>query len=81
MNVGHPIIGFDFANCHRDDLLRDAAERRLVSEAHRDRGSVGALRRRIGNALVRVGEHLQGARRRRVSEELGAAPGALHLAR
>jgi hypothetical protein len=81
MNVGHPIIGFDFANSHRDDLLREAAERRLVAEAHRDRGSVGALRRRIGDALVRAGERLQGARNRRVAEELGPAPGALHLAR
>ncbi len=51
MNVGHPIIGIDFANCHRNDLLREAAERRLVADAHRDRGSVGAIRRRIGNAF------------------------------
>ena len=56
---GHPVIGFDFANFRRDDLLREAAERRIVADAHRDRGSVGAMRRRVGDALVRVGERLQ----------------------
>jgi len=81
MNAGHPIIAFDFANCHRDDLLREAAERRLVADAHRGRPSVNALRRRVGNALVRAGEHLQGARGRRIAEELGNAAGALHVAR
>jgi hypothetical protein len=80
MNAGHPIIGFDIANCHRDDLLREAAERRLIADAHRERPSVNALRRRVGNALVRAGEHLQGARQRRVAEDLVNA-GALRLAR
>ena len=78
---GHPIICFDFANNRRDDLLREAAERRIVAEAHRDRDSVGALRRRIGDSLVRAGERLQGARHRRIADELNPAPGALHLAR
>jgi hypothetical protein len=81
MNVGHPIIGFDIANSHRDDLLREAAKRRLVSAAHREHDKVGVWRHRIGDALVRAGERLQGARRSRAAEELGAAPGALYLAR
>jgi hypothetical protein len=81
MNVGHPIIGFDFANYHREDLLREAAEQRLVTEAHGARPGAGAIRTRIGNALVRAGEYLQGARQRQVAEQLGEAVTALRLAR
>ena len=82
MNVGHPIISFDVANHHREEMLRSAAERRLIVEAHGARSvEVGALRRHAGNLLVRFGEHLQGARRLRIAEELESAPGALRLAR
>ena len=81
MNVGHPIIGFDFANSRREDILRQAEARRLVSEAREAQPAVGALRRQVGNVLVRCGEHLQGARERRSPKGLGDAPGILHLAR
>ena len=81
MNVGHPIIGFDFANCRREDILRHAEKRRLVSEARGARPSAGALRLKVGNVLVRFGEHLQGVREPRIAKRLGDAPGILHLAR
>jgi hypothetical protein len=81
VNVGHPIIGFDFADSHREDILRQAAVDRLVAEARHGRPSVGALRRLAGNALVHVGERLQGVRERRIAKELGDAAGALRLAR
>ena len=76
MNAGHSIIGFDVAQSRRDDILREAAAARLVAEAHRARPSVGALRRLAGDALVRLGEHLQGARRHRLAGEPGAGAGS-----
>jgi hypothetical protein len=81
MNAGHPIIGFDIADHHRADLLRQAAERRLIAEARHARPTTGALRRRAGNLLVRLGEHLQGARESGLAPELGEVAGALRLAR
>jgi hypothetical protein len=80
MNVGHSIIGFDVADRHRADLLNQAAERRLIAEAHRGRaGRFHGVRHRLGDGLVRFGERLQGAQRRREAEDL--AGGALRLAR
>ncbi|HEY7034354.1 MAG TPA: hypothetical protein VH482_23660 [Thermomicrobiales bacterium] len=81
MNVGHPIIGIDFANCRRDDILRQAEVDRLVAEARVARPTVGTLRRKVGNVLVRFGERLQGARERRLADELGESVGSLELAR
>ena len=81
MNVGHPIIGFDVADSRRNDILREAAAARLVAEARQAHPSVGVLRRHAGHALVRLGEHLQGARQHRLAEELGEGAGALRLAR
>ncbi|MEA2512006.1 MAG: hypothetical protein QOJ59_1493 [Thermomicrobiales bacterium] len=82
MNVGHSVIGFDVANLRREEFLREAAAQRLVVEAqHGQPAAVGVLRRQIGNILVRFGEHLQGARRQRVAEDLGNTAGALRLAR
>jgi len=80
MNVGHSIIGFDIADRHYAELLRKAAEQRLIDEAHRGRPAVaGALRHRLGNGLVRIGQRLQGVQRRGIGEDL--AGGALRLAR
>ena len=80
MNVGHPLIGFDIADRHYADMLRKAAEQRLINEAHRGRPvGANALRRQIGNGLVRIGQRLQGAQRRGIGEDL--AGGALRLAR
>lgn len=81
MNVGHPIIGFDSAECRRAEILRQAEAARLVAEARHARPAAGSLRRRVGDALVRFGEHLQGARQRPITGELGDAAGALRLAR
>ena len=81
MNVGHPIIGFELANCRRDETLRRAEAERLLAEVRAVRPAVGALRRRVGNALIRFGERLQGARQRRLTRELGDAASALRLAR
>ena len=80
MKVGTSIIGFEVAACRRADLLNEAAERRLIADAHRDRpGRMHELRHRLGDALVRFGERVQGAQRRRAGEDL--AGGALKLAR
>jgi hypothetical protein len=80
MYVGHSVIGFDVAARHRIDLLNEAAERRLIAEAHHGRAvKVGVLRYRIGAALIRFGERLRGAERRGIGEDL--AGGALRLAR
>ena len=64
MSSGHLMIGFDFALARREDLLREAARCRLAAEVARQRpAAVGVLRRRLGAALVRAGERLQGASR------------------
>jgi hypothetical protein len=81
MNVGHPTIGFDIATCRRDDILRQAEVNRLLSEVPDNRPTVGAVRRQVGNALIRFGERLQGSLQHRLGQEFGDASGALHLAR
>jgi hypothetical protein len=58
-----PIIGWDMAIAHQDDLMRRVAHADLVAEALRGRPmSIGTVRRQIGGALVHLGERVQRSR-------------------
>jgi hypothetical protein len=82
MSMQHPIISFDVAISHQDDLLSQAETKRLVGTAETNgSGVLCDLKRSVGQALVRLGEHLQMGHRRAKAGDLGAAAGALRLSR
>jgi hypothetical protein len=82
MSAGHPLIAFDVAISHQDDLLQQAEDKRLVAVAGTTGHSfAGGFSDWMGHLLVRVGEHLQTTQRRPIAGDLDAAAGALRIAR
>ncbi|HKG25066.1 MAG TPA: hypothetical protein VKB09_05415 [Thermomicrobiales bacterium] len=82
MSVQHPIISFEYAISHQDELIHQADVKRLAGavEASEPRRLSGA-RRRVGQALVQLGERLQTTHRRAHAGDLAAAAGALRISR
>ena len=74
MSGQHPVIAFDVAISHQDDLLHEAETRRLsaVAGSHRPARGTG-LRRRAGSVLVHLGQRLQSTHRHRNAGDLAAA--------
>jgi hypothetical protein len=58
MTSQHPTIAFDLACSHRDAMLQQADAKRLHELAIEQSTDVNGLRRRVGLALVRLGERL-----------------------
>ena len=83
----HPISNMDMATSRTTDILREAAQARLVKSvtetaaANAESAPKATLRRHLGNLLVRSGERLQAASRSTPVEESGVTAGILHLAR
>lgn len=82
MSSQHPIIAFEVAHVHQDEMLHRAEVHRLTDVAGSDqRQSFGGMKRVVGQALVRMGERLQAKQRRSNGSELAAAAGALRISR
>ena len=82
MSVQHPIISFEVAISHQDELIHQADVKRLAGAVDVGRPRLlGDAKRRAGQALVRLGERLQANRRRANVGDLAAAAGALRIAR
>lgn len=82
MSAGQSLIAFDVAVCRQDDLLHRAEEKRLVAVARTTAPSFAVgFCDRLGDLLVRVGEHLQTTRRRARVGDLDVATGTLRIAR
>jgi hypothetical protein len=82
VSVQHPIISFEYAISHHDELIHQADVKRLAgavdtSESRR----LSGLKRRVGQALVQLGERLQATHRRANAGDLAAAAGALRISR
>ena len=81
MQSGHLIAQTEFAKQRSDELLRQAARRRLILTVTESQGRKTALRHRLGNLLVRSGERLQKVGRVQPVDDFGTSAGVLHLAR
>jgi hypothetical protein len=80
MSSQHPIIAFEVAHAHQDEMLHQADSRRLNGAAESDHKRILGVKQFVGQRLVRMGERLQ-ATRRTNGGELGAAAGALRISR
>jgi tRNA(Ile2) C34 agmatinyltransferase TiaS len=82
MSAGHPLIAFEVAITHQDDLLQQAEEQRTVAIADATRRPfVYGFRGRVGHALVGLGERLQSTQQRPRASDLASATGALRISR
>jgi hypothetical protein len=78
----HPIIAFEVAIAHQDEMLHQANSQRLMGVAESGhRRVLGGVMQFAGQRLVRLGERLQTTRRRPNGGELAAAAGALRISR
>jgi hypothetical protein len=82
MSSQHPIIAFEVAHVHQDEMLHRAEVHRLtdVAGSGQRRGLTGA-KQAMGQGLVRIGERLQATRSRSNGNELAAAAGVLRISR
>ncbi|MEA2511348.1 MAG: hypothetical protein QOJ59_835 [Thermomicrobiales bacterium] len=81
MSGQHPVIAYDVAISLQEGLLHQAEAGRLAACADADRPVVvDRLRRRAGQALVRLGERLESTHRRSTGD-LAAASGVLRISR
>jgi hypothetical protein len=82
MSSQHPIIAFEVAHVHQDEMLHRADVQRLmgVAGSGQRRGLDGA-KLAMGQRLVRLGERLQATRSRSNGSELAAAAGVLRISR
>jgi hypothetical protein len=82
MLAGHSILSSEVARHRTDDILRTAAQARLVEAAIHGQSPVRAtMRHRVGSLLVRSGERLLTVSRRQPCESAEVTAGVMRLAR
>jgi hypothetical protein len=82
VSIQHPVLSFEVARSHREELIHRADNARLAGAVEAGGSNrFSRPKRRVGQALVRFGERLQATHRRANAGDLAAAAGALRLAR